>query len=83
MASCWAAVHQLVHKNLIVRRAGFVNIARLRPLDYFDAMFNLTRQQQLFLCSLLLLLLVGWAVKAWRTAHPPARATISAAPRSL
>jgi hypothetical protein len=43
-------------------------------------MFNLTRQQQLFLCSVLLLLLVGWAVKAWRTAHPPERATISAPP---
>ena len=49
-------------------------------MDYLDAMFNLTRQQQLFLCSVLLLLLVGWAVKAWRTAHPPERATISAAP---
>jgi hypothetical protein len=57
-----------------------VNIARLRPVDYLDTMFNLTRQQQLFLCSVLLLLLVGWAVKAWRTAHSPERATISAAP---
>ena len=55
-----------------------VNIVRLRPVDYFDTMFNLTRQQQLFLCSILLLLLVGWAVKAWRTAHPPERKTISA-----
>jgi hypothetical protein len=35
-------------------------------------MFKLTRQQQLFLCVVLLLLLTGWAVKAWRTAHPPA-----------
>jgi hypothetical protein len=43
-------------------------------------MFNLTRQQQLFLCSILLLLIVGWAVKAWRTAHPPERATTSAVP---
>ena len=67
-------------ENVIVHRSRLVNIARLRPVDYFDAMFNLTRQQQLFLCSILLLLLVGWAVKAWRTAHPPARATISAAP---
>jgi len=24
------------------------------------------------LCVVLSLLLVGWAVKAWRTAHPPA-----------
>jgi hypothetical protein len=35
-------------------------------------MFKLTRQQQHFLCVLLLLLFVGWAVKAWRVAHPPA-----------
>jgi hypothetical protein len=42
-----------------------------------SAMFNLTRQQQLFLCGVLLLLLVGWAVKAWRTAHPPARTAVS------
>jgi len=43
-------------------------------------MFNLTRQQQLFLCAVLFLLLTGWAVKAWRTAHPPARTTVSAVP---
>jgi len=34
-------------------------------------MLNLTKQQQTFLCVVLLLLLTGWAVKAWRTAHPP------------
>jgi len=68
-------------KNLIVRQPHFVNIARLRPVDYSnDAMFNLTRQQQLFLCSVLLLLLIGWVVKAWRTSHPPERATISTVP---
>jgi len=33
-------------------------------------MFKLTKQQQLFLCVVLLVLLTGWAVKAWRTAHP-------------
>jgi hypothetical protein len=37
-------------------------------------MFKLTKQQQLFLCVVLLLLLTGWAVKAWRTAHPPSSA---------
>jgi hypothetical protein len=42
-------------------------------------MLNLTRQQQLFLCAVLLLLLTGWAVKAWRTAHPPERHPVSAA----
>jgi len=34
-------------------------------------MLRLTRQQQLFLCTMLFLLLLGWLVKAWRTAHPP------------
>jgi hypothetical protein len=56
-----------------------VNIARSRPVDYSIAMFNLTRQQQLFLCSVLLLLLVGWTVRAWRKAHPAAQVPVSAA----
>ena len=56
-------------KNLIVR---------LRPVNYFTAMFNLTRQQQMFLCSVLLLLLVGWTVRAWRIAHPPERSPMTA-----
>ena len=65
-------------KNLIVRRAQFINIARLRPVNYLTAMFNLTRQQQMFLCSVLLLLLVGWTVRAWRIAHPPERSPMTA-----
>jgi len=32
----------------------------------------LTKQEQLVLCVVLGLLLMGWAVKAYRTAHPPA-----------
>jgi hypothetical protein len=35
-------------------------------------MVNLTRQEQWVLAGVLSLLLVGLAVKAWRTAHPPA-----------
>ena len=38
---------------------------------------RLTKQEQLVLCLVLGLLLTGWAVKAWRTAHPPIRASIS------
>jgi len=30
----------------------------------------LTKQEQLVLCLILGLLLTGWAVKAYRTAHP-------------
>jgi hypothetical protein len=37
-------------------------------------MVNLTRQEQWVLAGVLSLLLVGLAVKAWRTAHPPAPA---------
>jgi len=35
-------------------------------------MLRLTKQEQLVLCVVLSLLLVGWTVRAWRTAHPPA-----------
>lgn len=34
-------------------------------------MIHLTRQQQLVLITIMLLLLVGWSVKTWRLAHPP------------
>jgi hypothetical protein len=43
-------------------------------------MFNLTRQQQLVICLVLLLLLTGWAVKAWRNAHPPTHSLRSSTP---
>jgi len=32
---------------------------------------RLTKQEQLVLCVVLSLLLVGWVVKVYRTAHPP------------
>jgi hypothetical protein len=34
----------------------------------------LTKQQQMVLICILLLLLTGWAVKAYRAAHGPAKA---------
>jgi hypothetical protein len=34
---------------------------------------HLTKQEQFVLCIVTVLLLTGGAVKAWRTAHPPAR----------
>jgi hypothetical protein len=40
----------------------------------------LTKQEQLVLCIVLGLLLTGWAVKTYRTAHPPATATQPATP---
>jgi hypothetical protein len=44
---------------------------------------HLTPQQQTFLCLLLLLLLAGWAVQAWRQAQTkplPAAAARAAVP---
>jgi hypothetical protein len=32
---------------------------------------HLTKQEQWVLCIVAVLLLTGWAVKAYRTAHPP------------
>jgi hypothetical protein len=39
------------------------------------SMNRLTKQEQLVLCLILGLLLIGWAVKTYRAAHPPERAT--------
>ena len=42
-----------------------------RPrIPYFPAVLKLTRQEQFVLSVVLGLLLVGWAVKTWRLAHP-------------
>jgi len=46
-------------------------------------MIHLTKQEQKVLCIILGLLLTGWAVKAWRAAHPPAPAPIQQAPAQL
>jgi len=32
---------------------------------------NLTKQEQFVLCLILLIIMTGWAVKVYRTAHPP------------
>jgi hypothetical protein len=57
-------------KNVIVPPGKFINIAPSCLLTYTVSMFDLTRQQQMFLCAVLFLLLAGWAVKAWRAGHP-------------
>jgi len=44
------------------------------------AMVHLTRQERWVLCAVLALLLTGWAVKAYRTAHPPTPAAETAHP---
>jgi len=48
-------------------------VARLaapRICSYITTVNWLTKQEQLVLCLILGLLLTGWAVKAYRTAHP-------------
>jgi hypothetical protein len=44
------------------------------------AVIHLTKQEQWVLCLVAALLLTGWAVKAYRTAHPPAESSESAKP---
>jgi len=43
-------------------------------------MIRLTKQEQLVLCVVLGLLLTGWAVKTYRTAHPSVTAAQPATP---
>jgi hypothetical protein len=46
-------------------------------------MNRLTKQEQMVLCIVLGLLLTGWAVKAYRTSHPPEGIRQSAGSPSL
>jgi len=48
--------------------------------SYINRVKSLTKQEQLFLCVVLGLLLTGLAVKTWRAAHPPAAAIQQAKP---
>ena len=44
-------------------------------------MLRLTKQERTVLTVVILLLLTGLAVKAWRTAHPPKTQNAEALPR--
>jgi hypothetical protein len=39
---------------------------------YIASVNVLTKQEQMALCLIVILLLTGWGVKTWRTAHPAA-----------
>ena len=52
-------------------------IAPARPPGYFQQVHRMTKQEQLVVAAILGLLLVGWAVKVYRTAHPPEPAMTS------
>jgi len=47
---------------------------------YINPVNRLTKQEQLVLCVILGLLLTGWAVKTYRTAHPTTAVIRVAAP---
>jgi hypothetical protein len=55
-------------------------VAVTRLFHYIGSMSHLTKQEQLVLGIVLGLLLTGWAVKTYRTAHPPATAAGPATP---
>lgn len=48
--------------------------------DIVNPVVHLTKQEQWVLCIVVALLLTGWAVKAYRTAHPPAPVSQPATP---
>jgi hypothetical protein len=56
---------------------GIATVAPRTSDRYAAHMNRLTKQEQMVLCVVLGLLLTGWAVKAYRTAHPAAPATES------
>jgi hypothetical protein len=59
-----------MHRCLATRKIPSLLSGRVHAI--FPRVLRLTKQEQLVLCVVLSLFLVGWAVKAWRTAHPPA-----------
>ncbi len=75
-----APVKDLVSRRLFGRGTGtgvawiFPDFTALRwPVSSitFSRMRHLTKQEQLVLCAIIGLLLVGWAVKTWRLAQSP------------
>ena len=54
-------------------------LAEMKSDGYIMAVNHLTKQEQMFLIVVLGLLLTGWAVKTYHTAHPPAAVPIQPA----
>jgi hypothetical protein len=68
----FATVTDRRYRNAVV--AGTLLFCYIIPVN------RLTKQEQLVLCVILGLLLTGWAVKTYRTAHPVAAVTRVATP---
>jgi hypothetical protein len=64
----------------IHRKDESLQLAETKISGYIDRVNGLTKQEQTVLILVLGLLLVGWAVKYYRTAHPPAPIVQTAAP---
>jgi hypothetical protein len=66
---------QPARKIVFRRRPGNVRpqarLAEPESDSYITDVNYLTKQEQMFLIVVLGLLLTGWAVKTYRTAHPP------------
>jgi len=58
---------------LIGQLEAICGIVILQDSSYSSAVIHLTKQEQKVLCVVLLLLLLGWSVKTYRTAHPPSQ----------
>lgn len=78
MGSAYKSVRFVEHRRekraalhgLTMAKRAYCNPAR--DMLLFWQVNRLTRQEQLVLCLVVGLLLLGWAVKAYRQAHPPA-----------
>jgi hypothetical protein len=44
-------------------------------MAYSAPVIHLTKQEQFVLVLIVVLLLAGWAIKSYRTAHPPAQSS--------
>jgi hypothetical protein len=53
----------------------------IRKSLYIGSVSFLTKQEQMVLCLIMLLLLTGWAVKTYRIAHPAVISVAAPAPK--
>jgi len=57
--------------NGLLAGAGILPLLIRRADTTLSRVNRLTKKEQLVLCIVLGLLLIGWAAKAYRAAHPP------------
>lgn len=65
MSLVTSAATRSLKRRITLLGSGRVGCGTVRGVGF------LTKQQQLVLCAIILLLLTGQAVKSWRLAHPP------------